>query len=195
MTPEELFYLSLRYVLETQMNTGMTTVLEFGTAGGGSISMIRSKLSDKYKLYGFDTFEGLPEDWTNTTTNKVLIPKGSFSVSGNIPNIPDVKFYKGLFTDTIPVYMKDNRKPIALIHMDCDLYSSTKEVLTSLNSYIVSGTIIVFDEYTYRDNHGINYDHEALAFTEWLKEYNREYEIIPFEDEADPMRLIVRITK
>ena len=69
-------------------------------------------------------------------------------------------------------------KPIALLHVDCDLYSSTKDVLYSLNDYIKENTIIVFDEWYYNNNPKYN-DHEQKCFYEWVKDFNREFEFIP----------------
>ena len=43
--------------------------------------------------------------------------------------------------------MKENRGPVSIIHIDCDLYSSTKEALILLAPWITSGTILIFDEY------------------------------------------------
>ena len=38
-------------------------------------------------------------------------------------------------------------QPIALLHVDCDLYSSTVTVLNTLKDNIVPGTVIIFDEF------------------------------------------------
>lgn len=45
-------------------------VLEFGVYEGGTISKLRANLSQEYKIFGFDSFEGLPEDWIGTVCNK-----------------------------------------------------------------------------------------------------------------------------
>jgi hypothetical protein len=162
-----------------------THVLEFGVHHGKTVRQLRNTLPDHYKLFGFDSFTGLPEDWTGTPEKK-----GSMSTNGVIPNIPGVTFYKGWFTETIPVY-KQNAATIALLHVDCDLYSSTIDVLYGLRDYIAAGTVIVFDEWYYNHkNTPENSLHEQKAFLEWAKEFNIsyiEYDII--EDE----RKIVKI--
>lgn len=172
----------------SEKDTGFTHVLEFGVWEGHTIYQLRNTLHPKYELFGFDTFTGLPEDWTGTD-----FQKGSFNVDGKIPvHIENVKFHKGLFTDTIPLYKKI-AKPIALLHIDCDLYSSTKEILYTLNEYIVQGTVIVFDEWYYN---GVdipeNRNHEQKAFYEWVLEYTRGFEAYP---EIERERKIVKILK
>ena len=66
---------------------------------------------------------------------------------------------------------------IAYLHIDSDLYSSAKTVLTKLNDRIVPGTLIVFDELiNFRLMQKMNTwtQHEWKALTEWRSEYNRE---------------------
>lgn len=165
---------------------GLTHVLEFGVYQGRSIRALRENLPAKYKLFGFDSFEGLPEHWTGTKTT----PE-QFSTQGRVPEIDGVKFYKGWFEDTIPQYLKVAR-PIALLHVDCDLYSSTVTVLESLKKYIVPGTVIVFDEWYY--NHKDipeNRQHEQKAFYEWVEKYQLSFELLEaVEDERQLVRML-----
>lgn len=152
-------------------------VLEFGVYRGDSIRKIRNILDDTYKIFGFDSFEGLPEDWVGTVCNK-----GFFSTNGVVPNVDGVTFYKGWFENTLPEYLKIAEN-ISLLHIDCDLYSSTKTVFCALYPYIKSGTIIVFDEWIYNNSSRFN-DHEQRAFYEYIAEHKLEYKIIPFEDKT-----------
>lgn len=156
----------------------MKHVLEFGVYNGGSISLVRSHLDPSFQVFGFDTFTGLPEDWGNT-----VCKKGFFTMGGQVPSIPGIKFFKGLFSDTIPEYKKEAAN-IALLHVDCDLYSSTKDVLYGLNDFIKPGTIIAFDEWFYctADGFKFNADHEQKCFNEWVSDFKREYEFIEFHD-------------
>lgn len=167
-------------------------VLEFGVYNGGSISLIRSHLDPSFKVFGFDTFTGLPEDWGNT-----VCKKGFFTTNGEVPHIPGIKFFKGLFSDTIPLYKKEV-SDIALLHVDCDLYSSTKDVLYGLNDFIKPGTIIAFDEWVYcsADGYQFNADHEQKCFKEWVLYFKREYEFVDFNDGTPQAheKKIVKIT-
>jgi len=164
----------LQYAL-SMLSPDLNHVLEFGVYKGTSIGIMRQLLPSQKQIFGFDSFEGLPEDWCDAS-GSVIAPKKRFDTGKNIPDIKGVKFYDGWFNETIPQYIPE-AKPIALLHVDCDLYSSTKEVLYSLNSYIVAGTIIVFDEWFY-DHNVENTDHEQKCFYEWVVDTNRTYELI-----------------
>lgn len=167
-------------------------VLEFGVCRGGTIRVIRNVLDKSFKVFGFDSFVGLPEAWIDKD-GVVVVPPEYFSTNGVIPDVKDVKFYAGWFADTLPDYLKI-AEPIALLHIDSDLYSSAKEILWALNDYILPGTIIVFDEWFYK--HDSRYDdHEQKAFNEWVKKFNIQYEIISFVDHttSGEERKIIRI--
>ncbi|MDB5461436.1 MAG: hypothetical protein JWO72_3177 [Caulobacteraceae bacterium] len=118
--------------------------LEFGVFQGASIACVAAQnRNPQVRLYGFDSFEGLPVDWN--TSN----PKGTFDVSGKTPLIADerVAFVKGWFDQTLPRFLRSYEPQEQLwIHIDADLYGSAIQVLTLLNPYIKSGTVIVFDE-------------------------------------------------
>jgi len=166
--------------------TGFDHILEFGVADGHTIYQLRNTTHPKYQIFGFDTFTGLPEDWEGAN-----ITAGTFSVNGKIPDhIHGVTFHKGLFKDTLPLYV-EVAKPIALLHIDCDLYSSTIDVLYTLNDYIFPETVIVFDEWYYN---GVdipqNRQHEQKAFYEWSKHFGRSFELY---QQIESERRIVKI--
>ena len=190
---------NLQKAIELIEPTGKPHILEFGVAGGRSLKTITKTAGDSYEYYGFDSFTGLPEDWvvTKDNSNEMVAKKENFDYKGEIPNIPNVKFFKGFFDKTLPDYLKI-AKNIAFLHMDADLYSSTKEVLFAINDFIVPGTVIVFDEWVY--NHNKYYDdHEAKAFFEWIDEKNREYKFYDFLGSKDssgfPEQKTVKILK
>jgi hypothetical protein len=170
----------------TMLDPKLKHILEFGVYTGGSIAFLRKQAEADMKIFGFDSFKGLPEVWVEAEKQV------DFSTDGKIPDVPGVTFYKGWFEDTIPKHLKIAEK-IGLLHVDCDLYSSTKTVLYSLNKYIVAGTVVVFDEWYF--NHKDvpeNRVHEQKAFYEWAKDTDRLYEILP---EIEDERRIVKILK
>lgn len=165
-------------------------ILEFGVDTGKSLKYIIQTAGKSYDYFGFDSFIGLPEDWVVTKEGEhygyIVGHKGrDFNNNGVIPNIEGVKFYKGFFETTLPEYLSIAEN-IAFLHMDADLYSSTKEVLYALNDYIVPGTIIVFDEWVYKHSKEFD-DHEAKAFYEWVKDNDREYEFYDFLGDKDSL--------
>jgi hypothetical protein len=80
-----------------------------------------------------------------------------------------------LFEETLPGFIEKHAGPIAFMHIDCDLYSSTRVVFDHLAERIVPGTVILFDEY-------FNYPGwqfgEYKAFQELVRDRNLGYKII-----------------
>jgi len=105
-------------------------VCEFGVGNGRSLRLIQEMLPLEYPIHGFDTF----------TVTSGLPP----SLEG------EVYFYRGLFKDTIPTFvnsLSEEYRPFALANIDCDLYGSTLDILESMHSRVVPGTVFVFDKY------------------------------------------------
>lgn len=145
------------------LNHGL--ILEFGVRFGYSISHL-AKLFPERKIFGFDSFQGLPETWHHEAA-------GSYSTRGTIPQLADnIELIAGWFNETLPKFKKLHAEPIAFINIDCDLYSSTKLVFDELTSQIIPGTIIVFDEYIGNTNWR---EDEFRAFQEWTKKNKVKY--------------------
>ncbi|OBK22450.1 hypothetical protein A5635_21950 [Mycobacterium asiaticum] len=142
------------------------TFLEMGVCTGKTINFIAA-LNPEQRIWGFDSFQGLPDDWTRTD---LTFPRGSFQVIAEgwmPPVLHNVSLVKGMFSDTLARFKEEVLKsdPIAFLHVDCDIYSSTKEVFDHLAENIVSGTVIVFDEFY---NYPEAEMHEFKAFQEFL---------------------------
>jgi Methyltransferase domain len=128
----------LNYALDQISIEGM--ILEFGVFSGHTINIIAKKLAHQ-EIYGFDAFKGLPEDWTGK------VKAGHFA-RNDIPVVREnVKLIIDWFDRSLPAFLDQHSQPVSLLHVDCDIYTSTQTVLTQLRSRIVKGTIIVFDEY------------------------------------------------
>lgn len=164
---------SLTHVFETlgYKHKANTLWLEFGVASGRTINYI-SKFTDE-TVYGFDSFEGLPEKWRDG------FDAGAFHQNGVIPKVNiNVKLIKGWFNDTLPAFLNTHRnKKVSFIHIDCDLYSSTKYVLDALLPHIDDNCMIVFDELVnypgYDGDKG-----ELKAWYEFVKKNNVQFEWI-----------------
>ena len=154
----------LTYVFEVMKlkHKSNTLWLEFGVASGGTINYISNFTSEK--VYGFDSFEGLPEKWRDG------FDKGMFNRNGILPAVnPNVVLIKGWFNDTLVDFIRNQNKKVSFIHLDADLYSSTKYILDTLKDYIDEDCVIIFDEL-------VNYDGfdgdtgELRAFYEFICE-------------------------
>lgn len=157
-------------------------ILEFGVYQGKTIKHIAAAFPGKM-IYGFDSFQGLPEDWfLNAEDNISTRPAGYFALE-NLPEVPqNVKLIKGFFDQSLPKWLKENTiKQISILHIDCDLYSSTKTVFNFLNKYIVKGTIIIFDEFfpwSGVEKYDLWQEGEYKALKEWIENYDRGFETI-----------------
>ena len=145
-------------------------ILEFGVATGRTINHF-ARLLPNNVLHGFDSFEGLPENWNWNF-------RASHFSRRALPKVRDNVFlHKGWFNETLPEFLADRRDPIALLHIDSDLYSSADYVLEELASQIVPGTVIVFDEYF--NYPGWDQD-EFKAWGGFVARHNIEYEYLGF---------------
>lgn len=172
-----LFYVFEDLKLKHKPNT---LWLEFGVASGNTINYI-SKFTDR-KVFGFDSFEGLPEYWREG------FDKGAFTTNGKLPKVNNnVKLIKGWFNETLEQFIKNRNKKISFIHIDVDLYSSTKYILNTLKDYIDNDCVIVFDEL-------VNYDGfdgetgELKALFEFINEHNVKYKWIGMNGKPFGMR-------
>lgn len=156
-------------------STGLA--LEFGVASGRTLKMIAQNLP----VVGFDSFEGLPEDWREE------FPKGAFAC--DVPNVPGAEIVVGWFDVSVPKWIAENKdrlEDLSLVHIDCDLYSSTKTVLNNLRPYLKSGVLVVFDEY--HGYPGAEY-HEELAWKEFTSQNGIKWEVVG----TGPEQMIARI--
>jgi len=164
----------LRYAVDSISIPG--AILEMGVCTGRSVNFIAA-LCPKATIHGFDSFEGLPDDWSERN-----ISKGTFQFADHTfrpPVLNNVRLYAGLFEESLPVFNKKILKdqPIAFLHLDADIYQSTKTVFKYLGGHIKPGTILVFDEY-------FNYpgweNHEYKAFQEFISSSGLSYDYISY---------------
>jgi hypothetical protein len=182
MTKAQIFhYLGEYHIwLMTQIDHSDDSVenicMEFGVNTGYTINRFADHCNNHF--YGFDSFEGLPEDWIKG------FEKSTFK-QDKLPKVRrNVTLVQGWFDQSLPVFICEHdleEEKIRFIHIDCDLYSSTKTVFGFLGKYIQKGTIIAFDEY-------FNFpgweNHEFKAFQEWVSENDMEYEYIAFVENS-----------
>ena len=92
-------------------------------------------------MYVFDSFEGLPNEWEGQK------PKGAFNLRKKIPKLnSNIVTTVGLVEETLDDFLKKFEPKIIFIHMDLDLYESTKFTLERIKPFLIKGSIILFDE-------------------------------------------------
>ena len=161
-----------QYIQANVVGNAAIDYFEFGVWKGNSIKAWLSLNADQHsRFFGYDSFEGLPEDWGHFAT---IMKKGAFSTGGEAPEIVDSRLtlVKGYFQDSlVPSLEGYESKNRLLIHCDADLYTSTLYPLTVMHRYIVPGTIIIFDEF-------FTSDHEFRAFMDFTSAYNLNYRVL-----------------
>jgi hypothetical protein len=173
---EEVLDLALHHL------PGDGLVCEFGVFEGASVNYIAARVPHRV-VFGFDSFEGLPGRWRES------FDPGTFTTGGRLPEVrPNVRLLKGWFDDTLPPFTARQPGPVALLHVDCDLYSSTRCVLEHLGGSLVPGSVVVFDEY-------FNYPgwerHEFRAFSEFAAARRLRYEYLAYNRLHEQVALLV----
>ena len=151
------------------------------TEGGGRTREAANEIREiwsKMRFFAFDSFQGLPEiegidakgsdfeegTWSyNEEGFRRNLSKSGFTMS-SLVTVP------GWFEETCneQTKLEHNMKKAAVVHIDCDLYSSTKTVLTFIESLLVDGTVIIFDDwYNFKGNPNLG---EQRAFAEWSED-------------------------
>jgi len=155
---------------------------EFGVFEGESINYL-ARRAPALKFFGFDSFEGLPEDW------RPEIRKGHFKSPRAFRTLPNVTLITGWFAATVPAFLDSHPGPVAFLHIDCDLYSSTRTVFELLAPRIVTGTVIVFDEF-------FNYpgwkEGERKAFDEFTHDRSLAFDFVGFAVADSQVAVVIK---
>lgn len=169
---------TLEHALALAPTGGMA--LEFGVYTGTTLKIIAA--SRDGAVYGFDSFDGLPEDW------RTGFASGTFGVDAP-PEVPGADLVVGLFDESLPGFLAAHPGPVDLLHVDADLYSSAVTVLEQVGPRLRPGSVVVFDEF-------FNYPgweaHEARAWAEYVAAHD-----VAFRYEAytlDNEQVVVRLT-
>jgi len=150
----------LRWALDQAQQPGL--VLEFGVRRGTSLTILADEAEQE--VHGFDSFEGLPEDWSNTQS-------GVLTTGSNLPPVPaNAQLHAGWFQDSLPPFFAAHAGPLRFANIDSDIYSSACTVLAALEERLQAGSILVFDEFignrSWRDDEFKAF-HEFIARTGW----------------------------
>ncbi|WP_235686605.1 class I SAM-dependent methyltransferase [Tomitella gaofuii] len=169
----------LNHALSCAPATGL--VAEFGVYSGATLRRIAAR---RPGAHGFDSFEGLPEDWRGPYR------RGTFAVD-RIPRVDDATLHVGWFENTVAPFLAETPGPAAFLHLDADLYSSTATVLSAFADRIVPGTVLVFDEY-------FNYPgwqaHEHKAFSEFVARTGVGFDYLAYNSRGQQVAVRIRDT-
>jgi hypothetical protein len=160
-------------------------ILEFGVWQAFSTNFF-AKLAPNERVYGFDSFEGLQEDWAGNDR-----PKGYFSLGGKLPKVRDnVTLVKGFFNDSLPEFLRVQRNtPVSFIHFDADTYEATRTVFNLLQGRLMDGTVVIFDEYLGYRGWRLG---EWKAWQEFVKENGIEYQYLAFSEKQVAIKIARR---
>lgn len=168
---------------EASQLQGVGLLLDLGVWIGWSTRLLAEK-ADR-RVYGFDTFEGLVEDWQ--VEDRAVVKAGALSIAepyaqrligdtgvtieDGIPSAlgRDVEFVKGSTYDTLAPFLDAHTGPIRLFHMDLDTYESCLHALETCKERFEVGSILVFDEYLVTNG-------EMRAFYEFQEKYGFEFQ-------------------
>lgn len=150
------FHVLSRAAEKTGVMRGM--VLEFGVFQGMTLRHIAKAIGPDRRVTGFDTFEGLPDDWGQ------LLPKGTFATGvPSLEGYPNVDLEVGRIEHTLPAFLAKNHQPISMVHIDVPYYGSNVFILEHVLPRMPERSIVVFDEYYGYPSYE---DHEFRAWSE-----------------------------
>jgi hypothetical protein len=162
-------------------------IVECGVFGGISLALLAkgatfdSKGMSR-KIVGIDSFEGLPSGeeharWTagdcaTMHSRHPILPIGARVTPATTLELftrcelQEPVLHVGRFDRVLPQVIPAQHPAIALLHVDCDLYESSRDVLHGVAPALRDGTIVLFDDwFHYRANPRRG---EARAFGEFL---------------------------
>lgn len=147
-------------------------VLEFGVLGGWTARLIAERMRN-LQFYGdlhlFDSFAGLPRQKVELDAASYDVTRGIWDTEMDLPEVlkeelgerlphhiarklgevisaDRIHVREGFFSETLAQPL---RTKAAIVHLDCDLYQSTQEVLDALHrdSVLQDGTVLMFDDW------------------------------------------------
>ena len=172
---EDLWRLSISYA------DASLVWLEFGVYKGNSINFFSNHCKS---IYGFDSFEGLEENW-----NGNFMTKGMFNMSGKFPKVnSNVKLIKGYFNISLPKFINNYiNLEVSLIHLDCDTYESTIYVLNTLQKYFTKNAIIIFDDFFGAPGYEVG---QYKALFDFINLNNFKYEYLGYSRQSISIKII-----
>ena len=164
-----------------QIRTVEGEIVECGVGGGTTMLILSTlvKMEGKFrKIWGFDSFEGFPEvsphdasprmpkkgDWANTSVDAIISKLKAAGMETEFIRA-QISFVQGFFEESLSKYRGG---PIALLHLDVDLYDSYKTCLGALYDRVAPGGVVLFDEY-FNSTENVKWPGAAKAIDEFFR--------------------------
>jgi len=159
--------------------------LEFGVYQGNSLicahSALRAAGLDSVRLFGFDSFEGLPE----TTEDADIWSRGQFRSDYEFTvarlreagvELDRTRLIRGFYEESLTpeLYEQEGLRRASVIMLDCDLYTSTVEALAFCRPLIRGFACLFFDDWQSTD--------ESRGQKRALREFRERYPELEFEE-------------
>ena len=164
-------------------------ILEFGVFGGSSLAMLAHAFRSDPKgmarrLVGFDSFQGLPEStephqrWQAGDCARMHSWHPTIGVGEPVTANTTLELFErcglsrpeieeGAFAETLAATVPGKYAQAAIVHVDCDLYESTRIVLDGVAPILQSGSVVLFDDWFHYQGNPTR--GEARAFGEFLE--------------------------
>ena len=168
---------------EARRKNRTALILEFGVWTGHSINYMAARCPEAL-FVGFDSFEGLEEDWIGTP-----MTKESFHTNGKIPKVrSNIELVIGKFNQSLPRWLAESDpEEIDLVHIDSDTYQPAKFVLNKLEKILKNGSVVIFDEYFGYPSWRLN---EWRAWQETIQENQVKYKYLAYSEQAVAIQII-----
>lgn len=160
------------YNLVKQIESLDGDIVEVGTFKGGTsgiISSVISKFKKNKTFYAIDTFEGVVKVDENDPSYVGGEHKASIDDIKELHNklkldLPTI--LHGIYPDDFPDVTIDK---VSFLHIDVDIYQSAKDIYLSLENFVESGGIILFDDYGFKGTSGVTKFCNEIKFNDNYK--------------------------
>lgn len=106
-------------------------------------------LDERPRFYGFDTFAGMPvnDEGCDALAGGTFLAQRQEALSlcrAAGLTAPDLVLVPGLFADNARAV---GQRQAAIVHLDCDLYASTRDALGLIEGRLVQGSVLLCDDH------------------------------------------------
>jgi hypothetical protein len=136
-------------------------------------------------LFGFDSFKGLPDidDQRDNVWNRGAFACDEIELRAilhqNRFQSDEYDLFGGFYDESLneTLHRRLSGRNAAIVYVDCDLYTSTMQVLNFIRRYLVNGSIVCFDDFFHYK--GAPDQGEQRALSEFLQAHP-DVEFIPY---------------